>query len=247
MEGVLFLDSSIEQNDHWPIEDDPAWLVLPDEPIDAYTSRTTVPMPQPAGAGSDSAHLEQAFKQLLADGTLDRTRVAVFVTQNSQEHVEAERLSAVWNAMRMCPYQNSTIAAALATALSWMNYGELLSAVRDTVATLGSRFTCGPCYTEYLYLEFGRESGPLARGIAPLASLLRAVRPDLSTLLKPEFRAHATDMLWLLSAVPAPSLLFRKEPFVDMFGRYLVPSQAIFGWPDQLQVCPVGLWKLGLH
>lgn len=101
----------------------------------------------------------------------------------------SDRFRPVWNGMRRLPYTNDEIADALGSVAALMMLGFTRQDTTD-----GQKALFFQCFGECMQFEFGNLDGSSSRGLAARKSLQRALRPDISELLAPQFKDYAYDI-----------------------------------------------------
>ncbi len=151
----------------------------------------------------------------------------------------------IWDGMRSLPYSNEQLAAALGTWPAIWMLG--VHSINDRErAEAGVASLLGEC----IYIEMGRGSAAGNRSYVAEATLRRALRPDLDSVLAEDEFDSRNDLRRLMQGIFSPSRLFDHGALVDAFAREIVPAQML-RWVPNTQTsafffCPAAVDTFGL-
>ena len=183
------------------------------------------------GTAHDAAQARSLVATLVAARLRDQPSVRSQLVHWAPRHPDpklAARLEdamvRAWDGMRLLPYSDEDIVAALATCAA------LTVAVVDSPPGFFSEEEAARrCFGPVVNVEFAAYDNAYSRGYAACTDLVAAMRSDLFELIRPEYadRAHA-DLRDLFAIAWSPKLIFEFQPLTRLFARQVIPGQVVF-------------------
>ena len=175
------------------------------------------------------SNVESAILSALSRDPLLRTRLVRWEVHSGaspeENSVIAKKLERLWDGIRILPYSAEQVTYGMAQCVA------LWAAARgkNTNWLHVQEQAAKACMADPVEVEFGPLDGSYSKGFASQSFLLRAVRPDVATYLRPSLAPIVVEnMTGLLQAIQEPARLFDFSVLADLFVRQLAPSQVLF-------------------
>lgn len=146
----------------------------------------------------------------------------LILPQNRLQSKLSQQLDSLWNGMRNLPYSDDDIAEAAGLCFALHRVGYSKAKDREEFQKLAQEVM-----GDVMAIECGSWEYNSSRGFMYSADLLNAVRSDIATKLREEYKAHASSIDFLLHVCYRPSRLFEFERLIQAFGRHFVPTQVM--------------------
>lgn len=180
-------------------------------------------------------------RALELDPSLRRKAVRwILLPQKRLQSRLSKSLDQIWNGMRVLPYNESDIADAIGLCFGLYCFG-FADADREGAHKIAEMFL-----GDTVRVEFGSWDGSSAQGFASASDLRSAVREDINDYLLPKYHDRGRFVQPLLQLCSSPSRLFNFKRFVGVFGRQIIPCQALHGGDSPVFFSPARLEAFGL-
>lgn len=228
------------------VDVDPAWTTYRVEPWTSTVGAVQLQISRSLVA--PAAEIRDEIRGRLLDfcrAHRDARRVAVvFSTAGEQFPQFVERLQMTWDGVRLFPYCDEDVADAVANTAF---LGKAIAEVpKPDHWSPPNAHVAAALWKTPLQVEFGRPGAASANGYVDEPALRSCARPDLLSLLKPEYHHLASDAGNVVNMVPVPSRAFVFEAFARIFATQVVPSQVILFPSRAHYYSPTQLGSFGL-
>jgi len=132
-----------------------------------------------------------------------------------------KEIDLVWNGMRTLPYEDATIADAIALCFALHRSGFREATKEEATATISELLG------DSMRVGLGDANGSSSYGYAATAGLLGAIRSDIDLRIRKSHLRYISSPFALLQMCSSPDRLFRFDPFVCLFGSQIVPTQVM--------------------
>jgi hypothetical protein len=212
----------------WSVCDDGAWNFYPKESYFAIGSHVERIMIESCEQSRLERSIAFAVRQALDARLVLRAGLVHWELEGALEDLPKDRLAGLferaWGMMRLLPFSNEQIAAALSKIAGFVSRG---------CGTEGAEFEhpyrLFETEGDWIRLALQDEDDSTSAAYASKHTIRNAVGADLADLIRPERRAELEDIQTLLLLIADPSRLFDFYAFVDMFAREVIPSQIVLG------------------